>query len=190
MVRRTRRKWKIRVLAGCATASVAAGISGTSAYAQDRPGSLLERIQDEVAGVARQSRAAIVTIEDSRAITLDYFHSALRKTDMEEQIAQVLAEKKTADANVARQQARFDAGTATVQDLAKPRAEQAVLEERLSTLRQQLASGGQKTLTVAQDRDLQIRISLLQAELNNLDEAVRIDQARARGGPEPCRCSR
>lgn len=182
MVRRTRRKWNRNIIIGCAMAGASAGLSGTPASAQDRPASLLERMQDEVAGVARQSRAAIVTIEDSRAITLNYFNSSLRKTDLEEQITLTLTEKKAEDANVAQQQARFNAGAATLRDLAKPRAEQARLETRLAFLRQRLANVGKEDALTIKKAEYQMLIDMLEADLNNSREALRVEQQRFAAG--------
>ena len=182
MVGHTRRKWKTRAVAGCAALGMAAGAIGTPAGAQDRPGSILERMQDEVANVARQSRAAIVTIEDSRAVAADYANSALRKTDLEDQIARLLNDKKAVDAEVTQRQTQFNAGAATLQDLAKPRADQARLEARLAFLRQRLANVGKENPQTEQIAELQMESSILQSELNNAKETLQVEQGRYAAG--------
>ncbi len=182
MVKRTRPTGSICIMVGCAMAGASAGIGGTPAIAQDRPGSLLERMQDEVAAVARQSRAAIVTIEDSRAITLNYSGSALRQADLKDQIAHLQIDIEAANKEVARRQQLFNAGTLTLSELEQPRREQARLEARLAYLRARLANVGVENAQTQHKEELKERVTELQSDYEFLGRQVKSEQNKVNVG--------
>ena len=173
------------------TALCIAGMTMSSAMAQEtklalpvqeRPVSLLERMQDEVASIAALARPCIVTIEDARAVAVSYDNSALRKTDLKDQIAHLEIDKKAADAEVNSKLQRLNAGTVTVMELQKPKHDQAIIDLRLSALQRRLAGIGQGNALTQQKQDLEARVAELEIDQKFYTDQVKMMQDQVNAG--------
>ena len=161
-------------------------VAATFAPVREPGGSILERMQDEVAAIASQARSGIVTIEDARAVVYNYTASALRKTDLQNQIKFQEINRAAAVEKLRIEQARYNAGV-DVTKLALDRAKYdlARVDLVLSALHHTLASMETSDPLLQRKQELDDRIAELEADRKFYAEQEQLVQQQVNVGAAP-----
>src|SRR5258708_4246397 len=114
----------------------------TLACGPSRGDTVLEQLQNEIAGIASRTRSAVVTIEDVRAVVVSYDTSPLMKQEIDKRIEGLTTAKHAADLQVAAlRQAPVAAATDRLKvDAARHKGDQMTLQIAAQT-RPPLAAG-------------------------------------------------
>jgi S1-C subfamily serine protease len=143
---------------------------------------ILEQMENEVSAIARRTKSAVVTIEDSRALLVAYDTSPLEKADLSNRIAHLAIDKKAADDDLARVEVKFRAGQADALAVVDARSRAERIAKQLSAEQRNLDQFGRATPLQRQRQDVADALALLAIDKQAAESRVAIEEQRYKAG--------